>query len=243
MESLARQVHYLSQPKLDTLARAKESFQRALLSLSDSIVVNGDNDSDSTASKSEYGRSVSLGDSSSGVGDGSPRRVTFSKVSKHISRKRGTSDLSQDVINGSDDTVESTETTHINVISKARTPIISNQFQTSPRRPTLSLKNPPSPSSPPNSIALTRWQEQVQDFAETLHKHILFTDRLIEEAAAKQVVRQIPSRTLVSDEEDDEMRSMELHVRIASLRNRNWSRERFDPRRYQDLCDAALAEL
>jgi hypothetical protein len=42
---------------------------------------------------------------------------------------------------------------------------------------------------------------------------------------------------------DEEMKRVELRARIERLKEGGWKRERFDGRRYQELCDKALREL
>jgi hypothetical protein len=39
------------------------------------------------------------------------------------------------------------------------------------------------------------------------------------------------------------MRALDLKARIERLRAEGWQRKRFDPRRYDALCEAALADL
>ena len=41
----------------------------------------------------------------------------------------------------------------------------------------------------------------------------------------------------------DEMKKVELRARIERLKEGGWKRERFDGRRYQELCGKALGEL
>jgi len=41
----------------------------------------------------------------------------------------------------------------------------------------------------------------------------------------------------------DELRTLDRQVRIERLRQSGWQRKRFDPRRYEDLCNTAIAEM
>jgi hypothetical protein len=40
-----------------------------------------------------------------------------------------------------------------------------------------------------------------------------------------------------------DLRALDKQARIARLRQSGWQRKRFDARRYEDLCDAVMAEL
>jgi hypothetical protein len=42
---------------------------------------------------------------------------------------------------------------------------------------------------------------------------------------------------------EDEMKKVKLTARVEELKEGGWNRERFDGRRYQELCDKALDEL
>lgn len=62
--------------------------------------------------------------------------------------------------------------------------------------------------------------------------------------------RQIAHHVLTSKEtpsppapSNEEMRALDLKARIERLRAEGWQRKRFDPRRYDALCEAALADL
>lgn len=43
--------------------------------------------------------------------------------------------------------------------------------------------------------------------------------------------------------EKEEMKKVELLARVSRLKQSGWKRERFNGRRYQELCDRALGEL
>lgn len=47
----------------------------------------------------------------------------------------------------------------------------------------------------------------------------------------------------MADVDEDEMKKADLRARIQSLKESGWKRDRFDGRRYRELCDKALGEL
>lgn len=270
-EAIARQMHSMSLAKIQTLQHAKSSFEKATSSLPILDTRNVINDSCSPDSVSEADDSVSLEDSVSSIG--SPHLVDSVRTkSRELSAPPSpTTDtlkplplqISKHVQSGSTSFKEKRAFFEAKLYSSKRTPSIS----TLPKSPVSEKPSPaPSPSMGPlgachtphlkpktslyssiprvQSLAHERYIKQLQDFAQTLTKHVCSVDEAIaatQEAQANGRRRLIKERKSRSNEDEEEV--MDLQTRIARLKAKGWIRERFMPERYQKLCERVLSEL
>ncbi len=77
-----------------------------------------------------------------------------------------------------------------------------------------------------------------------LAKHIEFVEEAIAKTQEAQVSgrrRLFKERRISEHQEDDNL--FDLKARIANLKLKGWSRDRFMPAKYQELCERALAEM
>ncbi|KAI9698430.1 MAG: hypothetical protein M1836_004011 [Candelina mexicana] len=88
------------------------------------------------------------------------------------------------------------------------------------------------------SRSLQRYNAHLLALAPMLETHINTITHLISATSDAQRTRKV-SPSFGSSEEEDSTRK----ERVARLRERGWKRERFDARRYEQLCERALAEL
>ncbi|VUC28352.1 unnamed protein product [Clonostachys rosea] len=100
-----------------------------------------------------------------------------------------------------------------------------------------------SPNEPADQLLLPSPIGDDESFnrAQALHRYA---------SAITFIRRQIAHHVLTSKEtpsppapSNEEMRALDLKARIERLRAEGWQRKRFDPRRYDALCEAALADL
>ena len=75
-----------------------------------------------------------------------------------------------------------------------------------------------------------------------LHSHIQAINSLIQATKEAQAANQA-GRRLVSYGYSEEAKAADLKARIERLKKNGWTRKRFRPERYQELCAKALAEL
>ena len=90
--------------------------------------------------------------------------------------------------------------------------------------------------------SIGRYRACLDDFALALATHLRSVDDLISATNEAQAVR-YTTRNLAGYADDEEARAADLRERIQRLRTRGWARNRFDATRYEQLCEAALAEL
>ena len=80
-----------------------------------------------------------------------------------------------------------------------------------------------------------------------VQKHIATIDELIRSAHEMQTTRRTgrsgAMQRLINRFETNEAKDIDRMARIEKLKKRGWTRERFDPQKYQDLCARALKEL
>lgn len=86
------------------------------------------------------------------------------------------------------------------------------------------------------------YHDHLQDFAHMLQKHIESSHDLIGKTEQAQTRRMSEEKPTISTDDED-AKQANLRARIAKLKQNGWRRERFDPQRYQDLAEIALAEL
>ncbi|KAI9747554.1 MAG: hypothetical protein M1835_002037 [Candelina submexicana] len=86
-----------------------------------------------------------------------------------------------------------------------------------------------------------RYNAHLLALAPLLETHINTTTHLIRATTDAQRTRTVSSFSSSSGSSEEEDGSRK--ERIARLKERGWKRERFDARRYEDLCERALAEL
>ncbi|KAL9584065.1 MAG: hypothetical protein Q9212_002343 [Teloschistes hypoglaucus] len=112
-----------------------------------------------------------------------------------------------------------------------------------PSRParTVSVALSSLPTTSPYSRTRLRYDRLTVEFADMLRGHQDAAERLISDVRDSQANRHV--KRLASFSADKEARAADLPQRIIKLRASGWKRERFRPERYQDLCEAALAEL
>ena len=79
------------------------------------------------------------------------------------------------------------------------------------------------------------------DFEALLLQHVEKIEVLITAVKALRASKHTRALDIHRDDEDD--RRVDLAERIQRLKATGWSRPRFDPSRYDDLCEQALAEL
>ena len=88
---------------------------------------------------------------------------------------------------------------------------------------------------------LQRYNGYIQDFDEMLLKHIEAIDAFIKSVEEAQANFRAGKRS-VSDNIDS-IEIPDKKARVKELVANGWKRENFRPKRYQELCDKALAEL
>lgn len=126
-----------------------------------------------------------------------------------------------------------------------------SSFPAPPRR----LPSSPIPVASPKTETFTRstsswlhsriyerYNASLATFADMLANHIKTVDALIQKAEKAHATRYDIKRQL-SFYGDEEAKAADIKARVLRLRAVGWRRERFRPERYQDLCEAALAEL
>ncbi|KAG8527019.1 uncharacterized protein KY384_008448 [Bacidia gigantensis] len=86
------------------------------------------------------------------------------------------------------------------------------------------------------------YNEDLADFRNLLQKHLTSIDSLIVSTSEMQAARYVPKR-IYRYGDDEEARAIDLQERVRRLKAGGWSRERFDPSRYEQLCEDALVEL
>ena len=126
------------------------------------------------------------------------------------------------------------------------------------------FSNPPTPISAPLSPAeessisdfllsraLIRYRGYLSDLHNQINYHIGSVKSQISALNKSRKVwrSNLPNIFTVfrkggmADVDEDEMKKADLRARIQSLKESGWKRDRFDGRRYRELCDKALGEL
>ncbi|KAK4698107.1 hypothetical protein P7C71_g79, partial [Lecanoromycetidae sp. Uapishka_2] len=100
----------------------------------------------------------------------------------------------------------------------------------------------PSSSTWLHSRIYERFNASLSTFGEMLANHIKAVNALIQQTEEAHATRYTFTRQL-SFYGDEEGKAADIKARILRLKATGWRRERFDPEKYQDLCEAALAEL
>ncbi|MCJ1286685.1 hypothetical protein MMC26_006031 [Xylographa opegraphella] len=90
--------------------------------------------------------------------------------------------------------------------------------------------------------ATQRYSTYAAEFEPMLLRHVEVVDMLIESTMKVQADRYAGKRS-ASSNDDGEASGGERRARLERLKANGWTRERFRPERYQDLCARALAEL
>ena len=90
--------------------------------------------------------------------------------------------------------------------------------------------------------ALERYNAHLVSFAEMLQKHMSTIQLLIAETQEIQAQRYAVKR-LATYGNDQATKEADRRERILRLKARGWRRERFEPKKYMELCTRALAEL
>lgn len=90
--------------------------------------------------------------------------------------------------------------------------------------------------------ALERYNEHVLEFFHMLKKHLQTIDELIQRTEEAQRLRQTDERVAFCGD-DEEAKQADLRARILRLKQGGWRRERFQPEKYEQLAEMALAEL
>ena len=94
-----------------------------------------------------------------------------------------------------------------------------------------------------NRIA-ERYNTDLEDFAAMLARHVEVVNDLITATRAAQELKYSTRKpSSYSHHDGQDAKAADLRVRISRLKDQGWKRERFDPRKYEQLCDDALAEL
>ena len=107
------------------------------------------------------------------------------------------------------------------------------------------LEQDPQPNDVSHSnkkAAISRYQCHLTSFSAQLEYHIDAVHSQI--SAVIQSPRQPTARIIrPSLSAEEEVQRVELRTRIQRLKAIGWERKRFDGKRYQDLCEKAIAEL
>lgn len=270
-EAIARQMHDMFMAKVESFQHAKLCFEQAILSLPLPAMCSNNNGACSTDSASEIDDTASLDDSVSSMG--SPQPVEVTKMSSIEPFEQPISSIGtlkplpliicKAAQSGNTSFKEKRAFFEAKLVTSKSMP--SSELSpkspasetpspaTSPRMvsvshcdnaPSIPMTSPKLNITGPHSRAQERYNEQLQDFAQILTKHIYHVDRAIattREAQASGRRRLIKERKYASNEEDEN--AMDLRARIIKLKARGWIRERFMPERYQKICERALAEL
>ena len=247
-EGIARQMHHLSATKIQRLEKSKESFERAAASLPKPNIVNDDVYSNSTLSPSEADDSVSLDDSVSSFDATSPQRNALSPYfdefdeEAHLDYQLKPVPLQiRKAVQPGYRSVNPQATTddHSQITMKA----IPRQERPLSMASEVDIRITP-PMNGSASLnrdgAIRRYYEQLQNVSQALAKHIMSIDDLIQTTQKAQYLRRA-SPNLQSN--DETIHDANIQARILKLRSKKWERERFNPKRYQNLCEAALNEL
>ena len=241
-------MHHLSAIKIQSLVTSLHHFESAASSLPQPITLIDDLRSSSTLSQSDVEDLRSLDDSASSVDPLSPRKSpppyfenTREGPIKHqgyaaplrIRRADGTG---YRPISG----VTMDEDLPFPPIETRLSPPEEDVFQ-APMTPT-----PTAMSSEPavawlQAVAQRRYNEHLYDFVDTLTRHVAILRSLIEATQQAQATRYAATNSSAEDEAD--IKAATLKARILKLKARNWERERFQPEKYQRLCEKALDEL
>ena len=105
----------------------------------------------------------------------------------------------------------------------------------------------PTPT-PPRAVseARMRYNAHLADFRQMLDRHHSEVISLIVTTMEVQANRYSGLRQSIFVEreaENEDLKATQLQERIKRLRAKGWRRERFNPSRYEDLCEQALTEL
>ncbi len=94
-----------------------------------------------------------------------------------------------------------------------------------------------------HNCALERYNEHLASFSAMLANHICVINNLSQSTRETQSRRFTVRRLASYGEDEQEAKAADVRGRIASLRETGWRRERFQAERYRRLCEVALAEL
>ena len=255
-EAIACQMHHLSVSKLPKLQRAKDHFARAALSLPKPVLPIDDRFSVSTLSQSDVDDSVSLEESTTSIETISPRKDVFSFNSNECDEQQSAEHrlkpvplrIRKALATGYRSIADPLENSNISDFA-SRSPGFAapERFGHKPHSDSVSSSNAyndTTVSSFQNST-IRRFNEQLHGFSDALSNHVVSIDTLMEDVRKTQATRHVvPKHQKAENGDDDEdARVASLRARIIRLKAQNWQRERFNPDKYQSLCDAALNEL
>ena len=116
----------------------------------------------------------------------------------------------------------------------------------SPEAQRVAFVLPAPPPLPSVDEARLRYDAHLADFRDMLDRHHSEVLALIVATMEAQTNRYSGWRQSVFVEreaDDEDLKAAHLQERIMRLRAKGWKRERFDPSRYEDLCEQAMAEL
>ena len=86
------------------------------------------------------------------------------------------------------------------------------------------------------------YNAHLADFQGLLTRHLGSIDSLIGSTKESQATRHT-TRRFASYGDDEEAKAADLRTRVQRLKANGWSRERFRPGHYEELCEQALADL
>ena len=272
-EAIARQMHDMSLAKIQALQHAKSCFEQAISSLPMPDKLENSHDYCSGDSGSEVDDTASLEDSVSSLEDphlyefpSPPSSKPFEQLPLAIyALKPLPLRIRKGVQNGNPSFDQKRFFFESRLQTSKSSPSISTTTEgPAPEKPLPATPPPPERHLPtsskpdPNtrtrsdapmtscfpSPAQERYNDQLEDFAQMLAKHVRFVDEAImktQEAQATGRRRLIKERKTGTDAADENM--IDLRARIARLKKKGWARERFVPEKYQELCEKVLAEL
>ncbi|KAK4136487.1 hypothetical protein BT67DRAFT_432337 [Trichocladium antarcticum] len=101
---------------------------------------------------------------------------------------------------------------------------------------------------PPFHIArsVDRCCEHLSGLRSQLARHSTSLEELLSAAnklSLADATRSARARSISNGSSAEEARALDRQARIVRLRSIGWQRKRFDPRRYEELCEAVMAEL
>ena len=250
VEASARTIHTISVARLQALERARQYYQtasQALESPKTKIILQQTPEKDEGRPTRRFYDSDDCDDTSSdGPGLSTPRRSLSTRSSI----------ASDECISNAFDLKHPKLRIPESVISKERLPIAERSFHLdlSPCTPAGEHKQGYIFSTPVLEASADytskwlynrdaeRYNAYLSDFAIMLSKQIESIETLINAAKEAQAVR-YTTRSLSSYGDDEEARAADLKDRVQRLKMEGWSRKRFDPSKYEQLCEVALAEL